>query len=108
VSDLPAVDDSSFALDVLAATSPVAVDFWAPWCGPCEAVEGELKRLTAELDGRVRLVALNVDENPVTATRYGVLSLPTVILFAEGDTRVTIFGAHSREHYEKAFAPFLD
>ena len=65
MSDLPAVDDASFA-EVLAAAGPVVVDFWAPWCSPCEAVDAELQRLESELDGRVRLVAVNVDENAAT------------------------------------------
>ena len=83
------------------------VDFWAPWCRPCEAVDAELQRLESELDGRVRLVAVNVDENAVTATRYGVLSLPTVILFVAGAARETTYGAHGRDHYRRVWEPHL-
>ena len=107
MNGLPAVDDGSFAAEVLASEQPVVVDFWAPWCGPCEAVEAELVRLAEELDGRVRLVAVNVDENPVVATRYGVLSLPTVILFANGEARETTRGAKRRDAYRKAWTPHL-
>jgi thioredoxin 1 len=107
VSELPAVSDATFAREVLDAEGPVAVDFWAPWCGPCEAVDAELADLAADLGARVRFVAVDVDENPVTATRYGVLSLPTVILFAGGEPLETTFGARRREHYRRAWEPHL-
>jgi thioredoxin 1 len=100
------VTDETFADEVLASTKPVIVDFWAPWCKPCEAIEPHLRGIAS--DTGTRLVRVNVDANLAVPARYGVLSLPTVILFAGGDTRVTIYGAHSREHYERAFAPFLD
>ena len=100
------VTDESFAGEVLASVEPVIVDFWAPWCKPCDAIEPHLRAIAEERD--VRLVRMNVDDNLAVPARYGVLSLPTVILFANGDTRVTIYGAHSRGHYERAFAPFLE
>lgn len=96
-----AVTDASFADDVLAAEKPVVVDFWAPWCGPCKAVEPALEQL--DLD----VVKLDIDENPATAARYDVLSIPTVILFAGGEPRETVVGARSRAHYERAFASYL-
>ena len=101
------VMDETFADEVLASPVPVVVDFWAPWCKLCDAIEPHLVGITEDAGDRVRLVRMNVDENLVVPVRYGVLSLPTVMLFAGGDTRVTIYGAHSRAHYEKAFAPFL-
>ena len=102
------VTDETFADEVLASPVPVIVDFWAPWCKPCEAVEPHLRAIAAEWEGRVHLVRLNVDKNLAVPGRYGVLSLPTVMLFRDGDTRLTVLGAHSRQHYEQAFAPFLD
>ncbi len=102
------VTDETFADEVLASPIPVIVDFWAPWCKPCEAIEPHLHAIAEEHAGRLRLVRVNVDENLAVSSRHGVLSLPTVMLFAEGAARVTIFGAHARSHYENAFAPHLD
>jgi thioredoxin 1 len=102
------VTDETFADEVLASPVPVIVDFCAPWCKPCEAIEPHLAGIAAESDGRLRLVRMNVDENLGVPSRYGVLSLPTVALFAGGEARVTIHGAHGRSHYDRAFAPYLD
>ncbi len=102
------VTDETFADEVLASPVPVIVDFWAPWCKPCKAIEPHLIAIAGEHHGRVRLVRMNVDENLAVSGRYGVLSLPTVMLFSDGDTRVTIFGAHPRSHFERALATFLD
>jgi thioredoxin 1 len=100
-----AVTDETFAEEVLASPEPVIVDFWAPWCKPCDAIEPHLRGISE--DRRVRLVRMNVDENVGVPSRYGVLSLPTVVLFTDGEPRLTIHGAHSRSHYETAFAAHL-
>jgi thioredoxin len=99
------VTDETFAEEVLAAPEPVIVDFWAPWCKPCDAIEPHLRGLSEDHD--VRLVRMNVDENVAVPARFGVLALPTVMLFVGGQTSATIYGAHSRSHYEEAFAPFF-
>ena len=99
------VTDETFADEVLASVEPVIVDFWAPWCKPCETIEPHLRALAEERG--VTLVRLNIDESLVAPARFDVLALPTVILFVGGEPRATIFGAHSRDHYERAFAPFL-
>jgi thioredoxin len=95
------VTDTTFAAEVLSAEGPVVVDFWAPWCGPCKAIEPLLDELPLEV------VKLDVDESPGTAARYGVLSLPTVILFSAGEPRVTVHGARPKKHFEKAFGAYL-
>jgi thioredoxin 1 len=101
------VTDDSFEADVLDADRPVVVDFWAPWCGPCHALEPVLERLENQAGGRVGFAKLNVDQNPLSAARYEVLALPTAILFANGEAQETVVGARSPSHYERAWATWL-
>jgi thioredoxin 1 len=101
------VTDATFERDVLQAGTPIVLDFWAPWCGPCKAVEPILEQLEAESKGRVEFAKLNIDENPVTAARYDVLSIPTAILFEAGEARATLIGAQPRARYEQALAEVL-
>jgi thioredoxin 1 len=101
------VTDASFDEDVLSAGMPVVVDFWAPWCRPCDAIEPILLALEQEAAEAARFVRLNVDENPIAAARWGVLSLPTVILFDRGEARETIVGAKPRKHFEEKLGRWL-
>jgi thioredoxin 1 len=101
------VTDTSFEADVLAADKPVVVDFWAPWCSPCHAITPVLEQLAAEHEGQIDFLKLNIDENFATASRYGVLSIPTTILFEGGEPRETVLGARPRSHFERAFAQWL-
>jgi thioredoxin 1 len=96
------ITDATFEQDVLRSEKPVVVDFWAPWCGPCRAVTPALEQLAGETD-EVEFVKVDIDENPVTAARYDVLSIPTVTLFAGGEPRATVVGARSRWRYAEAF-----
>jgi thioredoxin 1 len=101
------VTDETFDDEVLGSSKPVIVDFWAPWCKPCEAIEPHLRAIAAENEGRLRLVRMNIDENLGVPSRYGVLSLPTVVLFAGGEPQATVHGAQPRSRFERAFAPFV-
>ena len=101
------VTSATFADEVLASPVPVIVDFWAPWCRPCDAIEPHLTELAARWAGRVRLVRLDVDAEPALAARYDVLSLPTVVLFVAGEAKATVHGAQPKDRFERAFAPFV-
>ena len=94
--------DTTFEQDVLASDVPVVVDFTAPWCRPCRAIEPFLLELEREHLGRLRLARLDVDENVGVPSRYGVLSLPTVIVFSDGEPRETILGLQPRRRYTEA------
>ena len=100
------VTDETFEAEVLDAEGPVIVDFWAPWCKPCDAIEPHLRAI-AEEQG-VRLVRIDIDANLAAPARLGVLALPTVMLFTGGEMRATVFGAQPKQRYEEAFGPFLD
>jgi len=87
------VTDSSFDADVLRAPGPVLVDFWAEWCGPCKMIAPALEEISKSLDGKVKIVKLNVDENPETPMKYGVRGIPTLMLFKNGQVAATKIGA---------------
>jgi thioredoxin 1 len=87
------VTDRSFQSDVLDSKTPVVVDFWAEWCGPCRMIAPSLEELASEYDGKVMVAKMNIDENPQTPTRYGVRGIPTLMIFRNGQVTATKIGA---------------
>jgi thioredoxin 1 len=100
------VTDETFEAEVLESETAVLVDFWAPWCGPCRVVSPVLEEIHAERDD-LRVVKLNVDENQVTAVRYEVLSIPTMILFRNGEVAKKLIGAQPKAKIEAELEPAL-
>jgi thioredoxin 1 len=103
---LTEVTDSNFQAEVIESDSPVLVDFWAPWCGPCRVVGPVLEEIAAERS-ELRIVKLNVDENQQTAATYQVLSIPTMILFKAGQPVQTVIGAYPKKKLEAELEPAL-
>ncbi len=87
------VTDDSFTADVLKAEKPVLVDFWAEWCGPCKQIAPSLEALADELGEKMTIAKLNIDENPMTPSKYGVRGIPTLMLFKDGQVAATRIGA---------------
>jgi len=93
---IKAVTDASFDADVINASQPVLVDFWAEWCGPCKALSPILNDIANEYDGRITIAKVNVDENVQTAPKYGIRGIPTILLFKDGVVEATKVGALSK------------
>ena len=101
------VTDNNFQAEVLESELPVLVDFWAPWCGPCRMVAPVLEELAGERDGALKVVKLNVDDNQQTAAQFEVLSIPTLILFKNGQEAKKVIGAMPKKRLEAELEPAL-
>jgi thioredoxin 1 len=101
------VTDNSFQAEVLESDVPVLVDFWAPWCGPCRAVAPVVEEIAKERAGNLKVMKLNTDENQQTAISYNVLSIPTLILFRNGQEAKRVTGAYPKKRLEAEIEPAL-
>jgi thioredoxin 1 len=95
------VSDATFETEVLKATGAVVVDFWAEWCGPCRMIAPALEEIAGSLDGKVKIVKLNVDETPQTAAKYGIMSIPTLMIFKNGEMASRQVGAAPKQKLEQ-------
>jgi thioredoxin 1 len=96
------VTEATFEQEVLKSETPVLVDFWAEWCGPCHAVSPVLEKIAEERDGQLKLVKVNIDNEQGLSMRYGVMSIPTMILFKEGAPVAAAIGAQPKAHLERS------
>ena len=101
------IEEAKFEEAVLKAAKPVMVDFWAPWCGPCKMVAPVVEELAADYDGQVSFIKINVDDNPQLASQYGVMSIPTLIIFKEGQPVSNIVGFRPKNELKKSLEEAL-
>lgn len=101
------ITDATFDAEVINSDLPVLVDFWAEWCGPCKMIAPVLEQLAGELDGKLKVCKINVDENSESSGKYGVMSIPTMVLFKDGEEKERIIGYHSADQLKKALAAYI-
>ena len=104
MSDVTPVGDDSFEREVLGSSTPVLIDFWAPWCAPCRAIAPVVEEIAREYAGKLKVLKMNVDDNPKTPSRYGVRGIPNLILFQGGQVKEQIVGAVPKAQLVKAIS----
>jgi thioredoxin 1 len=102
-NEVKTLTDATFDEEVAGCATPLIVDFWAPWCGPCRMVGPIIDEIAEEHAGKVAIGKVNVDENPGTAGKFGIMSIPTIILFKDGEPAKKIIGARSKADFEREF-----
>jgi thioredoxin 1 len=101
------ITDQTFQQEVLENKGPVVVDFWAPWCNPCRIVSPVIDELAKEYEGKIKIGKVNVDENSQTAGQYGVMSIPSIVFFKNGQPVKTMVGAQAKENYKQEIEQIL-
>lgn len=107
MADIPKLNEGTFELEVLKSTLPVMVDFTATWCGPCKMLESVVKQLSQEWEGKVKIVKVDVDDNSKVAMQYGVMGVPTLILFVNGDPIQRLSGYQPKERIVAKFSSYF-
>ena len=107
MSDVVYVNDSDFEQEILKSETPVMVDFWADWCGPCKMVAPVIEELAKEFKGKVKIAKMNVDQNRQTPARFGIRSIPTLIFFKNGEVANVVIGAQPKEILKKELEKLL-
>ncbi len=107
MADVVQVEDANFDADVVGSQVPVLVDFWAPWCGPCRTIAPIVETLAKEYEGKIKVAKINVDDNPLTPSRYGVRGIPNLMIFKDGAVKEQIVGAASKSRLVQAIENVL-
>jgi len=107
MADLVQITDAGFEADVVGSAKPVVLDFWAPWCGPCRMMEPVLHEIAEEFGDKITIGKLNVDENPAVAQKFDILSIPTLLVFVNGEVSKKLVGAMPKKRLLEELAPWI-